>query len=42
MRPSININILLYAANEDCSEQSNCVDLMKKASDDPKQHVLRS
>lgn len=42
MRPSININILLHAANEDCSEQSNCLDLMRKASDHSKQHFLRS
>lgn len=39
---SIGITIQLYAANEDCSEQSICVDLIKNGAGDPKQHFLSS
>ena len=37
---SIDTNILLYAANEDCPEQGVCCALLEKATEDPEQWII--
>ena len=37
---SIDTNILLYAANEDCPEQGVCCALLEKAAEEPEQWII--